>query len=662
MNEGQIVEYIDDQKILCAVILEIKKNRLRLLNENNREINLAEKRISFASDKKISLKNSRDQIAKNLKKISLLNEETAASVDICELWEVLNTESDWVDLDIAAELNFGEIPEPHQKSGVMRAMFYDRLYFKFNHDKYLPFTPDQVKQLIRQKEEDKKKKKIIEYGGLWLRENISAAAPVMPDNEFPIIKIISSYYLHENESPYFEIAKAIFKEAGIEPGLKLFKLFTRLSIWDIDENTELLKYEIEDNFSKKIKEEVSILIENPAKIDFSDRKDFTCVNTFTIDGKQTRDFDDALSFEIKNGKKIAGVHITDVGFFIKKDTPLDRNAMSRSSSIYMPEKKIPMLHPHISENIASLIKDNLRPAISIMMELDDNFIVKNYEIFPSVIKVTNQISYDYADELINENKSEELKSLYFAAKKLREKRFESGAVYISIPDVDVYVDENKKIEIKISERETPAWILVSEFMIMANNFMADFLTKNNLPALFRCQAKPETRHYDRDQGSLHQQLMQRKEMSRVIISTRPEPHCGLGLNQYITATSPVRKYSDLVCQRQIKSVFNLETPYSEKELNEIINTIESSTANIGRVQFSRKRYWMLKFLESKKGEKQPALVINEKRSNYSIILLNLMLECRLAKSSGMNLKPGDNIMVTLQNINSRSDILSVHLS
>ena len=662
MNEGQIVEYIDDQKILCAAVLEQKKNRVRVLNENNREVNLSEKRISLVTDSRVSLKNSRDHIARSLKETGIKREELSKNVDIHELWELLNSEKDWIDVDMASELCFSDDPSPDQKAAVMRAMFYDKLYFKFNHDKYLPFSDKQVEQLVLKRKEKERKKRIIEIGSEWLKNNISAQSPSEPPDEIPVVKIISSYYLHENESGDYEIAREIFKSAGVEPGLKIFKFLVRLGVWEKDENTDLLKYEIEENFSNKIQDIVSGLNDKSFDFDISKRKDLRDLNTFTIDGESTRDFDDAVSFELKDGKKTAGVHIIDVAHFIQKETPIDRNAKSRGSSIYMPDKKIPMLHPFFSEGEASLIKGKDRPAISILMELNDDDSLKSYEIVPSLINIKNQITYDHADELIRDSKCGDLESLYNAALKFREKRFAANAVHISIPDVDVFVKDPEKIEIIVSQRETPAWTLVSEFMINANSLMADFLKTNNIPAIFRGQGKPETKYYDGDKGSLVEQLLQRKEMSRVIISTIPEPHCGLGVTSYLTATSPIRKYYDLVCQRQIKSFFNMETPYTNRELDEITAMLENTLTGISRVQMSRKRYWILKHLESKRGEKEPALVINDKRNNYGIFLLNYMMECRITRSPGMKLKPGENVQVTIQNANARSDILSVHLS
>lgn len=662
MNEGQIVEYIDDQKILCAAVLEQKKNRIRVLNENNREVNLSEKRISYVNSTVVSLKNSRDHIARTLKEKGAKRQDLSALIDIQELWEVLNTESEWLDIDTIAELSFEEEPGCDEKSAVLRAMFHDKLYFKFNHDKFFPFSEKQVNQLIAKREEQERKKRLIEVGGEWLKNNISLSNPENPPEEIPVVKIISSYYLHENESQDYEIAREIFKVAGIEPGLKVFKFLVRLGIWDVHENTDLLKYEIESKFSNKINDIVKDFNPESLDLDLSKRRDLRGQKIFTIDGASTRDFDDAISFEVRDGKKWAGVHIIDVAHYVDKDTPLDRNARTRGSSIYMPDKKIPMLHPYFSENNASLVEGNDRPAISIYMEVSSDNSVESYEIVPSLINVTDQITYEKADELIKNKEDEDLVSLHLVSEKLREERFAAHAVHISIPDVDVHVNKDNEIDIKVLDRETTSWQLVSEFMIKANSLMADFLKTNEIPAVFRGQGKPENRLYEGDKGTLLQQLLQRKEMSRVIISTTPEPHCGLGANAYLTATSPIRKYYDLVCQRQIRSHFGFNEAYSEEEISEITAMLENTLTGINRVQFSRKRYWMLKALEEKRGEKEPALVINEKRNNYGIFLLNYMMESRLTRSPGMKLKPGDNIQVTIQNVNARSDILSVHLS
>jgi exoribonuclease-2 len=155
--------------------------------------------------------------------------------------------------------------------------------------------------------------------------------------------------------------------------------------------------------------------------------------------------------------------------------------------------------------------------------------------------------------------------------------------------------------------------------------------------------------------------MQRRLLSRFVLGHEPEHHSGLGLNAYLTATSPIRKYSDLIVQRQIRSVFGLETPYTPEEIDRIIQLLEQPMAYVSRIQFRRKKYWLLKYLETRIGEKEEAIVLNKRKNDYLALLTEYMIECTLPVS-GMNLKPEDMVQVKIQHVNARKDVLSVFVA
>ena len=155
--------------------------------------------------------------------------------------------------------------------------------------------------------------------------------------------------------------------------------------------------------------------------------------------------------------------------------------------------------------------------------------------------------------------------------------------------------------------------------------------------------------------------MQRKHLNRFVLRTGPEKHYGLGLDAYVTATSPIRKYFDLVTQRQIRSLLGLESAYTEKEIEEIIEHLNTPMANVGRIQFRRNRYWLLKFLEKRIGKKEEAIVLQRRRNVYSILLTAYMIECSLPQSSGIDLKPEDLVQVTIQHVSARKNTLSVFM-
>ena len=155
--------------------------------------------------------------------------------------------------------------------------------------------------------------------------------------------------------------------------------------------------------------------------------------------------------------------------------------------------------------------------------------------------------------------------------------------------------------------------------------------------------------------------MQRKQIHRFALSNTPEPHSGLGLASYVTATSPIRKYSDLVTQRQLRAAAGLESPYTQNQIDAIIADLTDPMAHVGLIQRNRHRYWLLKYLEGRIGQKEEAIILSKRRNNYSILLKHYMLECPLQGADGIKLKPEDLVQVTIQHANARHDLITVYL-
>jgi exoribonuclease-2 len=351
-----------------------------------------------------------------------------------------------------------------------------------------------------------------------------------------------------------------------------------------------------------------------------------------------------------------GIHIIDVDAYIKSDDPIDQAARERASTIYMPDNKVPMIPPKLSEDLCSLKEGQIRPGISTVVKLSRFFEIQDYKIFPSVIKIHQQMSYTEAN-LMN-GKDDPITTLYKIATQFREKRLKAGAIQITLPEVNVWIEDNGDIGYAKIDRENPSRMLVSEMMIFANSLMAEFLSNHNMPAVYRSQAPPKQRLFSGIETSLMPNFMQRKQLSRAIIGTDPEPHAGLGVKAYTTATSPIRRYHDLLTQRQIKAIFGYHIPYSKTELEDILQMISIPVANAGRLQGSRKRYWIIKYLESMRGKEYESMVLDCHKDYYNVLIKEFMLEARLPRG-GINLKHGDVIRVTVQHADARRDQLSL---
>jgi exoribonuclease-2 len=468
---------------------------------------------------------------------------------------------------------------------------------------------------------------------------------------------LQSYYLYGTDSGSYQIARNIIKKSPLNSPEQLFNVFVKAGIWDQNMNVTILSMQIPTQFSQEVLDYGKKLTDTRTNF-FDDplRQDLTNIPLITIDGQSTLDFDDAISLENTETGYTLGIHIIDVDAYIKTNDPIDIAARDRASSIYMPDNKLPMLPANLSEDLCSLKENAVRPGISTIINLTRFFEIQDYKIVPSIIKVHKQMSYTEAN-LLN-GKNDPITTLYKIATTLREKRLKAGAIQITLPEVNVWIEDNNEIGYSKIDRENPSRMLVSEMMIFANSLMAQFLADNNMPAVFRSQAQPKQRLFKGIETSLILNFMQRKQLCRAIVGTDPEMHSGLGVKAYATATSPIRRYHDLLTQRQIKAVFGYNKAYSKAELDNILQSISTAVSNAGRVQFLRKRYWIIKHLESKKGNAYEALVLDSYRDHYNVLIKEFMFEAKLPPT-GMKLKHGDIIEVTIQHADARRDQLSL---
>lgn len=661
MESGHIVEYIDRQKILCAVVLEVKNQRLRLLTENNREVKLSINRLLHTDDVRLNLSMGRDKMVDALREVASKRKALLSQVDIKDLWEVLNTEQVWIDLETMTEFCFPDSPCGDHESAVIRAFFDDRLYFKFNLDRFFPNSARQVERLTAQRLEEARKTRIVEIGGDWLKSLVNGNSPPVEPNaadrrEF--IDILKSYFLFENESRDYALARAMISRSGLERTTGLFPLLAKLKVFDENENIDLLRFDVATDFDETVLLSAKKLVDSDHDFQPDDgRRDLTSLSLLTIDGQSTLDYDDALSIEkVGNGYRL-GIHIVDVAHFVRKGGCIDREALARGSSIYMPDQKVSMLPATLAEGLCSLKAGELRPAISTLVNLGPSKEVIDYEIQPSLIRVKHQLSY--YDVNLAADQNEDILILRDIAEKFRRQRLQNGAVQITVPEVNVWLADDGSISVNKINRESPGRMLVAELMILANWLTAKFLADHNMPGIFRSQPEPRERLYKSDEGTLFQNWMQRRYLSRFVLDHQAGKHSGLGLDAYVTATSPIRKYFDLITQRQIRALFNLEQPYTSDDIDHLIQMLQLPMGNVGRIQHGRHRYWLLKYLEQHIGRKEEAIVLNKRRNNYQVLLTEYMVECDLPLSSGLELKAEDLIQVTIQNVKARKDLLQI---
>jgi exoribonuclease-2 len=285
METGHVVEFIDSNRIVCAVVLELKKLRLRLLTENNREVKLSAGRLVHHTPLGLDGAEGRSRLVSALKEIAERRHKLSQQIDIRELWEILNSEQEWIDLGTMTAFCFRDGTDADCQSAVIRAFFNDRLYFKFKMNQFRPHTPDQVAAIVQQKEVEAQKERLILQGAAWIGRVMNGESPPRPDNADTICEVLSSYYLLEKESPHRETARAILKKAGTGSPTAIFTFLSKIGLWHPDENLDLLRFGIRGQFSAMVESHAETLCRN-ATVVLNGRRDLRSHQIITIDGPQ----------------------------------------------------------------------------------------------------------------------------------------------------------------------------------------------------------------------------------------------------------------------------------------------------------------------------------------------------------------------------------------
>ena len=403
---------------------------------------------------------------------------------------------------------------------------------------------------------------------------------------------------------------------------------------------------------------LQIELSSGAEIPLGGRQDFREIHLITIDGADTRDFDDALHLEKQGENFLVGVHISDVGYYVKPGTFLFNEALQRGTSIYFPEESLPMLPQSLAEGKLSLIKGQERPTLSFLVLLSPVGEIIRFSVVHGVATVKQQITYSEADRLIKQD--EKLATLATISKLLRQRRVNNGALLLPMPELQIRINRDETITISRSAVDTPSRVLIAEFMILANTLAAQFVAEREAPGLYRCQMEPRQRIIDGFEKDTLKILQQRKRLSPMSLLTTPKIHSGVGAPQYTTVTSPIRRMLDLVMQLQISNLVNGKGIYFTKnDMKRFGNTILTNVEKANQVKYLRQRYWILKHLAQKSGERIPALVIDCGPKRVHIFLEEYLLDADLPLKPSFRVTAGDTIMVKISKVDPLGNILKL---
>ncbi|MFZ3122732.1 MAG: ribonuclease R [Thermodesulfovibrionales bacterium] len=434
------------------------------------------------------------------------------------------------------------------------------------------------------------------------------------------------------------------------------------------------EFSIPRRFPRNVAEEAKMLAaKGMSEAAEEKRKDLTGLLTVTIDGERAKDFDDAVSIKLtEHGYKL-WVHIADVGYYVPWDSVIDLEARKRGTSTYFPDRVIPMLPNELSEDLCSLRPEVERLAFTAEMDFGRHGEKLNAKFYPSLIKSNERMTYTSVRKILVDNDRHERKRYDYLLSDfelmaelcgvLRKKRLERGSLDFDLPEPEVLLDMQGRPEAIVKAERNFAHIIIEEFMVAANEAVAEYLAELETPTLYRIHEEPDTqkmegilRYIKPLRGTVHGVRYEPKNFSALLreVKGRPEEemvnymvlrslkqarysplnagHFGLASGHYTHFTSPIRRYPDLIVHRILREVLHKKR-ISERRKQELETMLPDIAFNSSRTErlsgeaenavLNAMRVW---FMKDKVGDEFEGKVVNVTPYGLKIRLKDFYVE------------------------------------
>ncbi|MCP4699483.1 MAG: RNB domain-containing ribonuclease [Gammaproteobacteria bacterium] len=643
--DGQvwIVQDNDDLNFVC-VGKRVKK-KVQVLNERGREQTLPEDKLFWKFPVKLRDPGEWRDTASNLRDSATRLRD---DIDVALLWETAR-ELETSDLSELAELYFGGEIDTLHRIAVWLALAQDRLHFKRRGKVWEIRDATQIEELKIQRQREETRDRFLALAARWLREAAeSAGKPEISVETAPFVKRLDCWMRGDKDKDVETLITELAADRKINPRELAFDILQKTGHLPEDADRDVIVAGLKPKFSMPVTEAaLAVSCWQP------DAGQTVHPMAFSIDDEETREVDDALAIERDGDLWKVSIAISDPASVVHRGDALDREAMRRGATVYLPTQSILMLPERISCDIASLTAAQARSAIVMRVWLDDEARIKRSTISRDAIQVEKRLHYKEADVLLAEGTDEtakQLRDLAGLAEQLCAHRVEEGALIFNQPEYKVWIEKNGKIQVMLIDRNSPSRLLVAEMMILTNHIAAKYAQRNQVPLIFRTQEAPvEPINADLKNDPIAFYKI-RKLLRPSALSLQPAGHSGLGLSVYTQLSSPLRRFADLVIQRQLLAhLLEEPLPYDQDELFKVLAAAEHAARGARSTEFAAKRRWFLLYLRQEYLERPLEVLITDvQKMTYKVEMQPWGVDAILSAPGG--LKPGQTVMARIEKL------------
>ncbi len=599
MNRAVFIYY--EGKLTATLLIENKEESFIIFPSGKRR-----RKGKIFAKTNFRVKYDPSTLKEELRKIEREAKKMEDEIDDELIWEASKGE---MSLDEISHIYFGEVISDERKVALFRKLS-NSIFFKRKGEKFQKRGKEEIERIMaKEKAQEKKRREIEEFTSFLKGEGEKS------ESVNRILSIIKSYVIEDGNISEKKLVESLMETLGVKRIEDLIGILAEIGEWEVEDDPLMLKLKIGRPFkAKNIEEAMEVEAHDEGRENYGE--------TIAIDDEDTIEVDDSLSIEEEGEDFVIGIHVADIASFLPEGSGLDNEALKRTQTIYLPKGRYFMLPAELVVQRYSLSEARPSRALSLFLKVNRDFRILRWEFKRTMISVKRRTYENSLDIFQREGKF-----LLDFLNERRKRRKERGALMVNLPEVEIKV-EGSQIEIELKEFNTIPHKVVQEAMILYNEKAAEFLAREGIPAIYRTQPfEPQERPQVNENDPLFPvKIIPYLKSSQ--LTSQPQPNLSLGVNLYVQASSPLRRYGDLAMQRQMLKAMGLERGKTREsnELLSVFQRIEEKSRLIKELVKSRKTYWIMKYLATKEGEHIEGYYSRLKNGRHMVFFPNFMLE------------------------------------